>query len=164
MALTVDATVARVVNEFKTLLTYVGLSTLTNHTNPDVTPAIADALWYFGVLPDDYPSVSDSDIAATPDLYWFFTAVKLQVLYRIQSACTDVDSKIDKNEQKLSQFMDRIAAMIASYEARVPKMNIPRGQVGQIVPPTVIPGYRPGCNGLEVPTAPDVIGYPFGGY
>lgn len=164
MALTVDQAVASVVGRLAGKLVFAGLSVLTDATNPDVTPAVGDALWYFGLTAADYPTLADSDLSTLTEPKRFVDAATLETLYRIQGSIVLVDMRVDKNEQKLSQFRDDIAAMIKAYQARVPDPNFPRPAVGQLAAPSSLPSPypRPGCvDPLEFDRGWGNWGYPW---
>lgn len=145
--MTVDQAVAEVVGRLAGKLAFAGLSVVRDATNPDVTPAVSDALWYFDVTPASYPTVVNADLLTLAEPKRFIDAATLETLYRIQGSIVLVDMKVDKNEQKLSQFRDDIAAMIAAYLLRVPNPNFPRPSVGQLAAPATLPSPYPppGC-------------------
>lgn len=141
MAMTVDQAVSEVVGRLAGKLAFVGLSVVPDHTNPAVTPAVRDALFYFGMTPSDYPTIDDADLAGLTEPKRFIDAATLETLYRIQGAFVAVDMKVDKNQQWLSQFKDDLESMIAGYLALFP--NIPRSSVGQLAAPGTLPSPYP---------------------
>lgn len=160
MPLTVDQAVSEVVGKLGGKLAFVGLSVVRDHTNPDVTPAVRDALWYYEAVPADFPAVSDFDLSTIPDPKRYLDACVLETLYRIQGAMLAVDMKVDKNSQNLSQLRDDVAAMVADYQSRVPRPNYPRATIGQLADPLIYPGVTtPTCQPSPIIPQYNPFGY-----
>lgn len=133
MPITLAAMEGEVVNRIGGKMALAGMSVATDGTNSAIHPAIRDGLAYVGLAPADPIAVTDADVAAVPVRHFkaYRDSCTLEALYIVQGVIQDAfDQQIEEDRQALHQIAADIAAMIANYEARVPRLNLPSFGVG----------------------------------
>jgi hypothetical protein len=147
MALTVAALEAEIITRIGGKWGQAQLSVLTNGSNPDLKSPIRRGLRYVGLTPADPITPVDADLAAVPatSAEVYMDAATLEALYVCQGRFQQgFDQKVQDQQQWLHQIMTDLAAMIADYQSRVPKLNLGKTSVGHLEHGEHIPRDRPG--------------------
>jgi hypothetical protein len=114
-------------------LAQAGMPLTVDGTNASLNAPIRKALRYVGIVPADPITVVDADLARVPAtrVEDYIESAKLEALYVIQGTMPNgFDQQIEQERQNLHQIMTDVAAMIADYQSRVPKLNLPKFAVG----------------------------------
>jgi hypothetical protein len=106
-------------------LAQAGMPLTVDGTNASLNAPIRKALRYVGIVPADLARVPATRVED------YIESAKLEALYVIQGTMPNgFDQQIEQERQNLHQIMTDVAAMIADYQSRVPKLNLPKFAVG----------------------------------